>query len=70
MEQENLSPRNRRSVEMGEAGPLAARGRTGSGRHREGQSTARHRGGTARMSDEDPVMGSEQRGRAGQIDRR
>src|SRR5271165_3564296 len=32
--------------------------------------TARDRGGTARMSDEDPVMGSEQRGRAGQIDRR
>ena len=70
MEQENLSPWNRRSVEMGEAGPLAARGRTPSGRHRKGQSTARHRGGTARMSDEGPVMGSEQRGRAGQIDRR
>ena len=52
-------------------GPLAARGRTPSGGHREGQSTdARHRGGPARSSDEGPVMGLEQRGRAGQVDRR
>src|SRR5665213_1671686 len=55
---------------MGVVSPLAARGRTPSGRHREGQSTARHRGGTAHMSDEGPVMGLEQRGRAGQIDQR
>src|SRR5450759_2917536 len=55
---------------MGVVSPLAARGRTPSGRHREGQSTARHRGGTAHMSDEGPVMGPEQRGRAGQIDQR
>ena len=44
------------------------RGRTPSGRNREGQSTAGHRGGTARSSGEGPVMGLERRGRAGQID--
>ena len=54
-------------VEMGEVGPLAARGRTASGGHRERQSTdAGHRGGTARSSDEGPVMGLERRGRADQ----
>ena len=44
------------------------RGRTPSGRNREGQSTAGHRDGTARSSGEGPVMGLERRGRAGQID--
>ena len=44
------------------------RGRTPSGRNREGQSTAGHRGGTARSSGEGPVMGLERRGRASQID--
>ena len=67
MEQENLSSRYRRPVEMGDVGPLVARGRTPSGGHREGQSTdARHRGGPARSSGEGPVMGLERRGRAGQ----
>ena len=44
------------------------RGRTPSGRNREGQSTAGYRGGTARSSGEGPVTGLERRGRAGQID--
>jgi hypothetical protein len=71
MEQENLSFRYRRPVEMGEVPPLVARGRTPSGGHREGQSTdAEHRGGPARSSDDDSVMGSERRGRAGQIDQK
>jgi len=39
MEQENLSSRYRRPVEMGEIRPLVARGRTPSGGNREGQST-------------------------------
>ena len=34
----------------------------------QGQSTARNKDGTARSSDEGPVMGLERRGRAGQID--
>src|SRR5664280_2455945 len=52
---------------MGEVGPLVARGRTPTGRNREGQSTdARHRGGPARTSDEGSVMELERRGRAGQ----
>ncbi len=63
MEQENLSSRNRWSG----LDCLAARGRTPRGRNRRGQSTARHRGGLARRSDEGPVMGLEQRGRAGQV---
>ena len=67
MEQENLSSRYRRPVEMGEVGPLVARGRTASGGHRERQSTdAGHRGGPVRSSDEGPVMGLERRGRADQ----
>ena len=67
MEQENLSPRYRRPVEMGEVGPLVGRGRTASGNHRERQSTdARHRGGSVRSSDEGPVMGLEPRDRADQ----
>src|SRR5680860_1221569 len=54
---------------MGEGWPPVTRGRTPSGGHRKGQSTdARHRGGTARSSDEGPVMGAERRGRAGQIE--
>src|SRR5664279_2853318 len=54
---------------MGEGWPPVTRGRTPSGGHRKGQSTdARHRGGRARSSDEGPVMGSERRGRAGQIE--
>src|SRR5665811_326182 len=54
---------------MGEGWPPVTRGRTPSGGHRKGQSTdARHRGGTARSSDEGSVMGSERRGRAGQIE--
>ena len=63
MEQENLSSRNRRSG----LDCLAARGRTPRGRNLGGQSTARHRGGPARISDEGPVMGPERRGRAGQV---
>ena len=59
-EQENLSPRYRRPVEMGKVGPLVARGRPPTGGHREGQSTdAGHRGGPARSSDEGLVMGLE-----------
>ena len=55
------------AVEMGEVGPLAARGRTPSGRNRKGQSTeAGHRDGPARSSDEGSVMGLERRGRADQ----
>ena len=46
------------------------RGRTPSGRNREGQSTAGHRGGTARSSGEGPVIGLERRSRAGQIGHR
>jgi hypothetical protein len=47
---------------------LVARGRTPSVEHRKGLSTdARHRDGAVRSSDEGPVMGSEQRGRAGQV---
>jgi len=65
-EQEKLSSRDRRPVEMGDVCPLVARGRTPTGRNREGQSTARHSGGPARISDEGPVMGLERRGRAGQ----
>src|SRR5664279_4559822 len=63
MEQENLSPRHRWSG----LDCLATRGRTPRGRNRGGQSTARHRGGPARSSDEGLVMGLEQRGRAGQV---
>ena len=65
--------RNRRTCrldtddETGEGSPLVARGRTASGGNRERQSTARHRGGPARSSDEGPVMGLERRGRAGQV---
>ena len=54
---------------MGEVGPLVARGRTPTGRNREGQSTdVGHRDGPVRSSDEGPVMGLEQRGRADQGD--
>jgi RNA-directed DNA polymerase len=50
---------------MGVVGPLVARGRTASGKHREWQSTdTGHRGGPARSSDERLVMGRERRGRA------
>jgi hypothetical protein len=49
---------------------LAARGRTLGGRNRQGQSTARLRGGPARSSVEGLVMGLERRGRAGQLTRR
>src|SRR6516165_10761870 len=63
MEQENLSPRYRRPG----ADCLAPRGRTASGGRRKWQSTeAGHRGGTARSSEEGPVMGLERRGRADQ----
>jgi hypothetical protein len=48
-------------------GCLAARGRIPRGGNRAGQSTARHRGGPARSSEEGPVMGLERRGRAGQV---
>src|ERR1017187_3854771 len=52
---------------MGVVCPLVARGRTPTGRIREGQSTdAGHRDGPARSSDEGPVMGLERRGWAGQ----
>src|SRR5713101_8004453 len=50
---------------MGVVGPLVARRRTASGKHRERWSTdAGHRGGSARSSDERLVMGRERRGRA------
>src|SRR5216683_8327451 len=66
MEQENLSPRQRRPGARGDPAPVA-RGRTASGGHCERQSTeAGHRGGTARSSGEGPVMGLERRGRADQ----
>ena len=68
MEVENLSSRYCRPVVTGVVGPLVARGRTPSGEHREGQSTARHRDGTARSSGEGLVMGLERRGRVGQMD--
>ncbi len=71
MEQENLSSRYRRPVEMGVVSPLVARGRTPSGDNRQGQSTdAGHRGGPVRSSDEGPVMGPEPRGRTGRVVRR
>jgi hypothetical protein len=62
---------NRRTCRLGtedlaEMG-RAARGRTASGGYRERQSTAGHRGGPARSSDEGPLMGLERRGRAGQV---
>src|ERR1700728_3167917 len=67
MEQENLSPRYCRPVEMGDVGPLVARGRAASEDHRERQSTdAGHRGGPVRSSDEGPVVGREPRDRADQ----
>lgn len=48
-----------------------AKGRTSSNDNCERESTdAGHRGGTARSSEEVPVMGMEQRGRAGQVDQR
>ena len=48
--------------------PTGRERRTPSDEHRKGQSTdARHRGGTARSSDEGPVIGPERRGRAGQV---
>jgi hypothetical protein len=56
---------NRRTCRLdtdGQRCVLAARGRTPSDGNREGQSTARHRGGPARSSDEGPVMGLERRG--------
>ena len=54
---------------MGALRPLVTRGRTPTGRNREGQSTeAGHRGGPARSSDEGAVMELEQRGWAGQAD--
>ena len=67
MEQENLCLDTVGQDRMGAGCPLAARGRTLGGRNRLGQSTARHRGGPARSSDEGPVMGLERRGRAGQL---
>ena len=65
MEQENLCLET-----VDQAGcVLVARGRTLGGRNRLGQSTARRRGGPARISVEGPVMGLERRGRAGQLTR-
>jgi hypothetical protein len=70
-EQENLSSRYGRPVEMGDVSPWSSRGRTASGDHRERQSTdARHRDGTTRSSDEGLVMRLERRGRAGQVTQR
>src|SRR5260370_31180033 len=65
---ENLSSGHRRPA--GDDDYLAARGRSARGGHREGQSPARNRGGTARGSCEGPVMGLERRGRAGKVDLR
>jgi len=71
MEQENLSPRDRRPVEMGGMGPLVAKGRPATGTNRERQSTdTGHRDGPARSSGEGLVMGLERRGRAGQVTQR
>ena len=65
MEQENLYLEP--SVRLG-AGWPAGCDRKGLGRQKPlGQSTAGCRGGPARMSVESPVMGLEQRGRAGQL---
>src|SRR6476646_4469240 len=67
MEQENLSPRYRSGCSRGRKARRPARGRTASGDDRERQSTdAGHRDGTARSSEEGPVMGLERRGRADQ----
>jgi hypothetical protein len=65
MEQENLCLET-----VDRAGLLVARGRTLGGRNRLRQSTARRRGGPARISVEGPVMGLERRGRAGQLTQR
>ena len=63
MEQENLCLET-----VDQAGcVLVARGRTSGGRNRLRQSTARRRGGPARISVEGPVMGLERRGRASQL---
>jgi hypothetical protein len=69
MEQENLRLEPS-AWWSGVGGPWAATGRTLGGRNRLGQSTARRRGGPARISVESPVMGLERRGRAGQLARR
>ena len=62
---------NRRTCRLDTDDPAdmsrAARGRAASGGNRERQSTAGHRGGPARSSDEGPVTGSERRGWAGQV---
>jgi hypothetical protein len=55
---------------MGDLTPWQSRGRTVSGEHRKRQSTARHRDGPARISDEGLVMRLERRGRAGQVTQR
>jgi hypothetical protein len=72
MEQENLSSRNRRPTRSrANVARLVGREREDRERgNRERQSTARHRGGPARSSDESPVMGLEPRGRAGQVTQR
>ena len=71
MEQENLSSRYERPVEMGDAGPLVVKRENPMWPRPQGESTdARHRGGPARSSDEGPVMGLERRGWAGQITHR
>jgi len=68
MEQENLSSRYRRPVEMGEVCPLVTERDMPTGNVPEEHSTdARHRDGLARSSDEGSVMGLERRGQAGQV---
>ena len=66
-EEENLCLDTVGWIRSGVGCPWAARGRTLGGRNRLGQSTARRRGGPARISVEGPVMGLERRGRAGQL---
>jgi hypothetical protein len=69
-EEENLCLDTVGSIRSGGGCPWAARGRTLGGRNRLGQSTARRRGGPARISVEGPVTGLERRGRAGQLTQR
>ena len=71
MEQENLSSRYERPVEMGEVGPLVVKKENPTGRRPVGENTrCEARGRTARSSDEGPVIGPERRGQAGQVNHR
>ena len=70
-EQENLSFRSERPVEMGKLGSQVVTREDRRGyRHGRKSPVAQHRGGPVRSSDEGPVMGLERRDRAGQVDQR